>query len=168
MVHRHSDGSLEDEELVREGGVFVSKNGGREVGCDDGTCARDEWVEDGGNGDGVPGTVDDAPYDFGVESAPPLDQLVSSPDRKREDLAGFDTVGETLADADVDAPPLGRPEERELWAAQRPLIEESGDEAARYRGLEDDDIARVEASMSEDAEEVLPDSPDGTSATGSA
>lgn len=166
MVHRHKDGSLDDEELVREGGVFVSRSGGREVGCEDETCAPDEWVEDGGTGDGVPGTADDLPYDYGVEHAPPADQLITTPDRANPGLSGFGGLGETGADEDADEPPLGRPDERELWRRQRPLIQESGDEAARYRGLRDDDIARVEAAVGEDAGEVLPESPEGESATG--
>lgn len=166
MVRRNDDGSLKDEELVREGGVFVSADGGHEVGCQDGTCAPDEWVEDPGTGDGVPGTSDDLPYDFGVETARPVDQLVAAPDRRNPRVSGLGALGETGADKDGDEPPLGGPEERELWHKQRALIQESGDESARYRGLRDDDIARVEAASGEDAAEVLPDAPEGESATG--
>ena len=68
MARIHNDGSLEDEELVREGGVFVSRNGGHEVDADE-TRAADDYIEDPGTGDGVPGTVDDLPYDFGLETA---------------------------------------------------------------------------------------------------
>ena len=166
MVRRRADGSLEDEEVIREGGVFVSRNGGREVGCTDDTCAPDEWVEDLGTGDGVPGTADDLPYDYGVETSRPVDQLITTPDRRNPGVAVMGGLGETGADEDGDEPPLGRPEERELWRKQRALIQESGDEAARYRGLRDEDIARVEAASGEDAAEVLPDAPDGESATG--
>jgi hypothetical protein len=166
MVRRHDDGSLEDEELVREGGVFVSRDGGHEVGCEDGTCASDEWVEDPGTGDGVPGTADDLPYDYGVETARPTDQLITSPDHRGPGISGLGGVGETGADEDAEEPPLGRPEERELWRQQRALIQESGDEAARYRGLRDDEVARVEDAVGEDAGEVLPDAPEGESATG--
>jgi len=98
MVRRHDDGSLEDEELVREGGVFVSRNGGHEVGCTDDTCAPDEWVEDLGTGEGVPGTVDDMPYDYGVETARPADQLITGTDRGSAATGGTRGTRETAAD----------------------------------------------------------------------
>ncbi len=82
MVRIHNDGSLEDEELVREGGVFVSRNGGHEVDADEARAA-DDYIEDPGTGDGVPGTVDDLPYDFGLEMATPADQLLESSGRDR-------------------------------------------------------------------------------------
>lgn len=162
MVRIHNDGSLDDEELVREGGVFVSRNGGHEV-HDDEMRASDDYIEDPGTGDGVPGTVDDLPYDFGLETATAADQLLESGGRAR----GIGSkVGRTGADDDADPAPLGGPEERELWKKQRALIQESGDEAARYAGLGDELSARVDAASGEDAGEVLPDAPEGTSATG--
>ena len=36
MVRRHQDGSYDDEQLKREGGVFVGIGSGREVGPDEG------------------------------------------------------------------------------------------------------------------------------------
>lgn len=162
MVRIHNDGSLEDEELVREGGVFVSRNGGHEADSDQARVA-DDYVEDPGTGDGVPGTVDDLPYDFGIEHATAADQLLESSGRGR----GIGSkVGYTGADNDADPAPLGGPEERELWKKQRGLIQESADERARYAGLSDDLVARVDAASGEDAGEVLPDAPEGRSATG--
>ena len=161
MVRLHNDGSLEDEELVREGGVFVSRNGGREIEGDAG--AADDFIEDQGTGDGVPGTVDDLPYDFGLETAVAADAILASEDTGEAVRAG---VGATRADDDSEPTELGDPEERELWSQQRGLLEESADEDARYAGLSDDEIARFEAASGEDAAEDLPDAPGGTSATG--
>ena len=162
MVHIHNDGSLEDEELVREGGVFVSRGGGREIGTDDGRAA-DDYVEDPGSGDGVPGTVDDLPYDIGLENVPAADKLLQSPGRGRGAAGG---IGRTGADDDREPADLGRPEERELWHKQRALIEESADEDARYKGLTDEQVAALDEASGEDAADALPDAPEGTSATG--
>jgi hypothetical protein len=162
MARIHDDGSLDEEELVREGGVFVSRNGGREVSSDESRLA-DDYIEDPGSGDGVPGTVDDLPYDFGIENAAAADQLLQSSGRGR---GVGSKVGRTGADDDIEPPPLGGPEERELWKKQRALIQESGDEEARYAGLSDDLAARADAASGEDAADVLPDAPEGKSATG--
>jgi len=164
MVRMHDDHPSEEEPLQREGGVFVSREGGREIGCDDETCAPDESVEDPLNDDGVPGTPDDLPYDYGVEVQPATDQMLTSPDHRN---AGFGMMGRTGADEDVDEPPLGAVDERELQRRQRGLISEASDEERRYAGLEDDDVARIEAASGEDAGEALPEAPEGESATGS-
>jgi hypothetical protein len=161
MARINDDGSLEEEELVREGGVFVSRNGGREVRSD--AAPADDYIEDPGSRDGVPGTVDDLPYDFGLERATPADELLMSPGTGRGVAGG---IGRTGADDDAEPPMLGRPEERELWRKQRGLLGESRDEAARYAGLDDDEVARLDAASGEDAADVLPDAPEGKSATG--
>jgi len=164
MPHMHGQKPLDEEEYVREGGVFVPANSGHEVGCTDDLCAPDELVEDPINDDGVPGTVDDLPYDFGVEVPAAVDQQFKSPEHPH---SGFSGMGHTGYDEDVTSEsPLGTPDERELWHKQRGLIQESGDEAARWGGLEDDDLRRVEDAIGEDAGEVLPDAPEGESATG--
>ena len=162
MVRISDDGSLEDEELVREGGVFVSRNGGREADADEARAA-DDYIEDPGAGDGVPGTVDDLPYDLGVERARAADELLTSSGTGRGTTSG---IGRTGADDDREPPELGGPEERELWKRQRGLIRESADETARYAGLNDDQVARLDDTSGEDAADVLPDAPEGTSATG--
>ncbi len=92
MVRIHNDGSLEDEELVREGGVFVSRNGGHEVDADEARAA-DDYIEDPGTGDGVPGTVDDLPYDFGLDIATAADQLLESSGRDRGSHSKTGRVG---------------------------------------------------------------------------
>lgn len=162
MVRIHDDGSLEEEELVREGGVFVSRNGGHEVHSDEDRLA-DDYIEDPGTGDGIPGTVDDLPYDFGIENAAAADQLLESSGRGR---GVGSRVGHTGADDDSEPAPLGGPEERELWKKQRGLIQESADEKARYEGMGDELIARLDSASGEDAAEALPDAPEGKSATG--
>jgi hypothetical protein len=162
MARINEDGSLEEEELVREGGVFVSRNGGHEAGGNE-TRIADDYIEDQGTGDGVPGTIDDLPYDYGLEQTSPADQLLRSADSR---MRGHGGTGETGAAEDIEPPPLGAPEERELWRKQRGLIQESGDEAARYAGLSDAEAAALDEASGEDAADVLPDAPSGTSATG--
>lgn len=164
-MRAHDEAPFGDEEYVRDGGVFRPLHNGHEARHEDGTIAPDDVVEDTIADDGVPGTPDDLPYDYGVEVSLAADQMLLSLDDRG---VGFGALGETGADDDADEAPLGGPEERELWRRQRPLIQESGDEARRYAGLEDADIARVEGSVGEDAAEVLPESPEGGSATGSA
>ncbi len=160
----HRDGSFDDEDLERQGGVFVSHHGGREVAPEERDRPTDDLDEDPWTDDGVPGTTDDLPYDHGVDLSTPADHLILSPERRN---SGFGDMGETGVDDREQEPPLGAVDERDLWHRQRGLIDESGDEAARYAGLTDADIPRVEAAVGEDAAEVLPDSPEGESATGS-
>lgn len=163
MVRMHQSHPSEEEPLRREGGVFVSREGGHEVGCDDESCAPDEFVEDSLNDEGVPGTPDDLPYDYGVETEPANDQMLTSPDHRN---SGFGAMGHTGSDDDADEPPLGAVDERELQHRQRGLTSEAGDEEHRYAGLEDDDIARIEAAVGDDAGETLSEAPEGESATG--
>lgn len=164
MARLHGERSFEEEPYERIGGVFVPVNGGHEVGAEDERHAPDELVEDDLEDDGVPGTEDDLPYDYGVETAAAADQEILLLDNPR---AGYGDVGRTGAPADLtEEPPLSGPDERELWHKQRGLIQESGDEAARWGGLEGDDLARVEEAIGSDAGEVLPDAPEGESATG--
>jgi hypothetical protein len=162
MVLIKGDGPFDEEELVREGGVFVSRSDGREVGAGEGP--PDDLVEDPLEDRHVPGTVDDLPYDLGVETALPADEMLGSFDRRG---GGWGGVGETGYDPDGDPPELGGPDERELWAKSRALRQEDDLESARAFGLSDEELAAVERAMGDDAAEALPDAPDGTSAVGS-
>jgi len=164
MLHAHEEGPFGDEEYVREGGVLIRVNNGHEVRHEDGSIAPDDVIEDLIADDGVPGTPDDLPYDYGVEITPAADQMILSVERGS---SGFGALGHTGSDADGEEPPLGAVDERDLWRHQRALIQESGDEAARYAGMKESDIPRVEEAVGEDAAETLPESPEGTSATGS-
>jgi hypothetical protein len=160
----------DDDAYVRDEGVLVPRSGGHDVGCDEeqGWCAPDDVVEDPVNDEHVPGTADDLPYDYGVELAPAADQQLLSIDGGP--LSGFGDPGLTESEEDTgfgDEPPLGAVDERELWGHQRALIDEAGDESHRYRGLDESSVRAVEESVGEDAGEVLPESPEGTSATGS-
>ncbi|MCE5191230.1 MAG: hypothetical protein LLG08_05670 [Actinomycetia bacterium] len=165
MAPRDNDSWFEDDELVREGGVLVSRSGGREVGCDEDECAPDDDPEDQGDDDGIPGTVDDVPYSYGVEKARAADEIFESFDRSPAKSWGVGVTGPT---ADGSERPLGEPEERELWQQQRALIDESEAEQRHYEALREDDVANVAEASAEDAEEVLPETPEGVSATGSA
>lgn len=161
MNPRDDDPSFAEDALRREGGVFVSAAGGRKVECDD-DCAQDDQVEDPVNEPGVPGTVDDIPYDYGTESAQPADAALNSIDSGRSWR-----VGATGPAGDADPQPLGRPEERELWAHQRQLIQEGEANEREYGALDEDDLHRIVESSIEDVADVLPDTAGGTSATGS-
>jgi hypothetical protein len=164
MPKLHGERPFDEEEYERQGGVLVPVNGGHEVGCEDDQCAPDEVVEDPLNDDGVPGTPDDLPYDYGVEVAEANDMQVLSPENRH---AGDGGIGYTGPPEDVtEESPLGAVDERELWHKQRGLIEESGDEAARWGALSEDELPRIEDAIGEDAGEVLPDAPEGESATG--
>ncbi len=163
MSPKDDDHWFADNELVHEEGILVSASGGHRAGCDDDECAPDETVEDPINEPGVPGTVDDLPYDYGVETAQAADETFESlenpPSKAR-------SVGATGPVDDAEPRELGRPEERELWNKQRPLIEESEINEREYGSLPEEKIAEIVAASGEDAEEVLPQSPDGVSATG--
>ncbi len=163
-MQAHGDRPFGDEEYVREGGVLIPVNTGHEVRHEDDTIAPDDNVEDLIADEGVPGTPDDLPYDYGVDVSQPADQMMLSLDHRS---GGFGPVGRTGSDDDGEEPPLGAVDERELWKRQRTLIDESGDEAARYAGLEGSDPARIEAAEGDDAAEVFSESPEGGSATGS-
>jgi len=169
--HKYPD----DEWLKQEEGVLVPAEAGHRVGCDEDEepCAPDDMVEDPVNDLGVPGTQDDLPYDFGAEVPPAADQqleLIEDLSREGEDSdlePEEEDLGVTGAPADGDGPPLGRPEERELWGKQRALIQEDEREGRRLDGIPESDIPDVERAMGDDAADPLPGSPGGTSATGS-
>jgi hypothetical protein len=161
----------DDDAYVHDEGVLVPRQGGRDVSCDDDQdrCAPDDMVEDPVNDEHVPGTADDLPYDYGVELPAAADQQLLSIDGGP--LSGFGDPGLTESEEDTgygEETPLGAVDERELWGHQRALIDEAGDESRRYRGLDESRLRAVEEAVGEDAGEVLPESPDGTSATGSA
>jgi len=162
MTPRNGDTWFEDDELVREEGILVSKAGGHEVRCE-GDCAPDDNPEDSVNGEGVPGTPDDLPYDFGVENARAADEVLDSFEHAAAASWG---VGKTGPAGEGPVRELGGPEQRELWDMQQPLIEESDAEEQHFAGLREQDLLAVGDASAEDAAEVLPDSPDGTSATG--
>jgi hypothetical protein len=164
VARMHGARPFDEEQYQRQGGVFVPVNGGHEVGCQDDQCPVDELVEDPLNDDGVPGTPDDLPYDYGVEVPDAVDQQVLSPEHRH---AGFGDLGHTGAPDDLSTEsPLGAADERDLWNRQRGLNDESVDEAARWGGLPEDELPRIEDAIGEDAGEVLPDAPEGESATG--
>ncbi len=162
-MRMHADGSFDEEDLVREEGILVSHSSGREVGPEDRDRTPSDYVEDPNADDGVPGTEDDLPYDFGVEIIEAADHVVNGPGHVN---AGFGGMGKTGSDDDADETPLGGPEERELWRIQRALIGESDAEEEHMRGLEDLDVERILDAEAEGAEDPLPDFPEGESATG--
>lgn len=163
MTPRDGDTWFEDDELAREEGILHSRDGGHEVHCE-GECAPDENVEDPINEHGVPGTVDDLPYDLGVETARAADETLDSIERPAVTSWSVGATGPADSGPETE---LGRPEERELWRMQRPLIEEAEAEERHYTGLPEESLPGIAEASAEDAAEVLPDAPDGTSATGS-
>lgn len=163
-MRKSPDGSYDDRELVREGGVLVPASDGREVGPDEDEGPRSDVAAEPIPDDDLPGTVDDLPYDYGIEDPEAADHLINAPERVSAGFGGG--MGRTGSDEDRDEPPLGRPEERELWSKQRQLIQESDREEVHLRGLEGLDLEAVDDAEAEDAEEPFQEAPDGTSSTG--
>lgn len=161
-------GRWDDDRLERNEGVLIRDDTSEAEACDDETdrCAPDEIVEDPIDDQHVPGTPDDLPYDYGVEVPPPADQALNTIDHAG--TYGSWDVGETGPAGEGDEPALGRPEEKELWRKQKPLIEAAEREEQHYRGLEPEQAEAAHEALAEDAEEPLPEAPGGTSATGSA
>jgi hypothetical protein len=155
--------TFDDEQLVPGDGFFMEPGTGHTASCDDkDECAPDDVVEDPINDEGVPGTVDDLPYDYGVETPTAVDQELHV-----SGGSGWGGVGVTGSDPEGTEPELGAEDERELWRKQRLLIEGSEDEEARGLDLSDEEVARAADALGDDAAEALPDAPDGGSATGS-
>lgn len=164
-MRRSKSGSYDNKELVREGGVLVPASDGREVGPDKDEGPLSDYALDTTPEDDLPGTRDDLPYDYGIEDPEAADHIIDGPDNIGAGFGGG--MGRTGSDEDGDEPPLGRPEERELWRKQRPLIQESDREERHLRGLEGLDLKAVHDAGAEDAEEPFQEAPDGTSSTGS-
>ncbi len=164
MVAPDDGMTFDDEQLVHDEGVFKEPGTGHSAACDDkAECAPDEIVEDPINEEGVPGTVDDLPYDYGVEVPTAADQELHVQGRSK----GWGGVGHTGADQEGTEAELGAVDERELWSKQRHLIQGSEEEEAR--GLDDLTEERrdaAETALGEDAGEALPMNPDGVSSTG--
>lgn len=143
----------DDENLEQDEGAFI-RTGSTAEGCDpvEDRCAPDDVVEDPIEDRHVPGTVDDLPYDYGVETPPAADQLLDT-----IEVPGAESrwdVGETGSAGEGDEPVLGRPEERELWSKQKPLIEISEIEEGHYRGLDSERAEAIHEALAEDAAEL--------------
>lgn len=163
-MRKSPDGSYDDVELVREGGVLVPASGGHEVGPEPDEGPVSDVATEPIPDDDLPGTRDDLPYDYGLEDPEAADHLIGAPENVD---AGFGGMGRTGSDDDGDEPPLGRPEERELWSKQRQLIQESDREERHLRGLDGLDLEAVHDAAAEDAEEPFQEAPEGESSTGS-
>lgn len=163
MKHPDDGMTFEDKRLEVDDGVFSPVNDGRLKDCDDkDECAPDDIVEDPVNDQGVPGTVDDLPYDYGVETPVAADEelFVESP------TTGWGGVGDTGYDPDGTPSELGADDERELWGKQRALIDEDERESARGLDLDEAETAATERAYAGDAADPLPMNPDGVSAVG--
>ena len=163
MAPKDGDSWFEDDELVRQEGILVSRGGGHEVSPSDEDSAADDYAEDPANNESVPGTVDDLPYDYGIELPRAADATLPSLDSPPYKSWG---VGATGPASEGEGLPLGTPDEFDLWSKQLSLIEESDAEERHFAGLAEADIPRVAEASAEDSAEVLPDAPDGVSSTG--
>lgn len=149
-----------DEHLDRESGAFIEPDA-REVSCGqrEEQCAPDDYANDPESGQaGIPGTVDDVPLDFGIEIPVPAEQymVLEGTTRIQPEPVSADSAGEDDSVAD----------ERELWLAQAGLVEEDELEGLSLETFSEDEIAEIIEAVGDDAADPLPDSPDGTSATG--
>jgi hypothetical protein len=162
MVRPDDGRTFDDEQLVAGDGFLIEPGTGHTASCDDKEeCAPDDVVEDPINDEGVPGTVDDLPYDYGVEVSAATDQEFHV-----SRGSGWGGVGHTGADPEGTEAELGAEDERELWRKQRQLIEGSAGEEARGLDLSDEEATRAAEALGDDAAEALPMNPDGVSAVG--
>jgi hypothetical protein len=163
MKHPDDGMTFDDEELVLEDGVYAEVNNGRDVeGCDDKeACAPDDIVEDPINDEHVPGTVDDLPYDYGVETPVAVDQELFVQSR-----GGRGGIGRTGSDPEGTESELGAEDERDLWSKQRTLIDEDERESARDIGMDATELEDAARAYGGDAGEALPMNPDGVSSVG--
>jgi hypothetical protein len=151
-------GSPEDREATRElqheEGVLRKKGSGHEVGCDtdEEACAPSDYPEAAYDDDGTPGTPDDLPYTLGVEGAAAADTYVGG--------------GATPTRAPEEETEEGVVEERELWKQQQQLLGQDEEIGAGLESMTEVEGERVLEALGDDAGEALPDSPEGTSATG--
>ena len=149
-----------NEELARESGVFIEADSGEvAIDTDDAGSPQDDYVADPGERDsGIPGTGDDLPLTFGIETQAPDDEhLVMSGATKRS--------GHTRENSEA-AEDLGKTDESELWREQKSLIEEDEKEGVKLDGFPEEEIPSILDALGDDAADPLQDFPNGTSATG--
>lgn len=149
-----------DEHLDRESGVFLEPDG-REVVCepDEATCAPDDYANDpGARENGIPGTVDDAPLTFGIESPTAADSHLV--------LEGTTKPAGASEESDKAAEDVGKADQGELWDQQVALVEEDEIGGLNLKGFPEDEIPEILDAMGDDAADPLQDFPNGRSATG--
>jgi len=119
----------------------------------------DDYANDPDEQDpGVPGTVDDVPLGFGVETQAPDDEHVVAEGATK--LAGR---SREKKEAREDS---GKADEAELWRQQKALVEEDEATGLKLDGFPDEAIPSILEAMGDDAADPLQDFPNGTSATG--
>ena len=109
------------------------------------------------SGTGVPGTIDDIPLDYGEE-------VPDSGGSHSGALAGTKRGPVVRAPKESETP--GTADERELWRAQKALVEEDEKTGLKLEGFSEDEIPDILEAMGDDAADPLLDTPNGTSATG--
>ena len=108
----------------------------------------------------VPGMADDPDPDLGEDK--PTEEVLY----REKDAVGGAAEPPGPAAAAQDEPEPGTRDERELWRAQQALIDEDDKSGIRLEGFPEDAVPAVLNALGDDAAETLPDSPNGTSATG--
>lgn len=161
---------VDNEPVYKEEGVFVEPADGRTLECDETeeACAPDDNAPPGEVADyPTPGTPDDIPEDYGIETPPAADQMLHI-ERVGEDYAGFGDMGESGIDSTGDQPPEpGRAEAEELKLRSRALQDEYEHDLGVFTPLSEEERDRLEEAYGGNAADVIPDDADGTSATGS-
>jgi hypothetical protein len=149
-----------DEHLDRESGVFIEPDA-RELNCepDQEACAPDDYANDPDAPEtGIPGTVDDAPLSFGLESPVAADTHIVLEGATR-------SSGESEEKAKA-AEDIGSADEGELWGKSTDLVEEDEVAGLKLTGFPEEEIPKILDAMGDDAADPLLDYPDGVSATG--
>jgi hypothetical protein len=155
---------FEEEELV-EAGVYVEQNRGENVGCDEATdrCAPDDYSEAPHESRNVPGTEDDVPYSVGTEESIPA----ADTQFRYADESTTSSSRPTPADEGDTESDISKTDERDLWRRNRALIEEDEDDGLKLEGFSEEEIPDVLDAMGDEAQDPIPDSATGYSATGS-
>ena len=149
-----------DEHLDRESGVLIEPDG-REVVCepDEVACAPDDYANDpDARENGIPGTVDDAPLTFGIETPTAADSHTV--------LEGATKSAGESEEFSKGAEDVGKADEGELWDKQAALVEEDEIGGLNLKGFREDEIPVILEAMGDDAADPLQDYPNGHSATG--
>lgn len=151
--------------LEREEGVIRADGAGTDVGCEpaEAGCTSPEMGEETSDDDPVGGTPDDLPYTLGEETPDALDERMPNirPVHLDQVLHPPRSVSEDDEDPDADSG-----EERDLWDRMSTLSEQDEGIGSDLEGVSEEQAARIMNAMGDDAAEVLPQAPEGVSATG--
>jgi len=92
------------------------------------------------------------------------DDYINDPDPTLSQVPG--TVDDVPTDFGEDTESLDTDDSAALWLQQGALIEEDEQDGLKLEGFPVEEVPEILEAMGDDAEDPLPDAPNGTSATG--